>query len=121
MHAVPRALAGAAEKHGVTFHYGTTVTRVLVEHGRAVGVETADGERHEADVVVLNPDLPIAYRDLLPPGSTPRRVRTQAYSPSCFLMLVGSSQAYSKTAHHDIHFGRAWRTTFDELIDRKQL
>jgi len=121
MHAVPRALAGAAEKHGVTFHYGATVTRVLVEHGRAVGVETSDGERHDADVVVLNPDLPIAYRDLLPPGSTPRRVRTQAYSPSCFLMLVGSSQEYTKTAHHDIHFGRAWRTTFDELIDRKQL
>lgn len=121
MHAVPRALAGAAEKHGVTFRYGTTVTRVLVEHGRAVGVETSDGERHDADVVVLNPDLPIAYRDLLPLGSTPRRVRTQAYSPSCFLMLVGSSQAYTQTAHHDIHFGRAWRTTFDELIDRKQL
>jgi phytoene desaturase len=28
MHAVPRALAGAAEKHGVEFRYDTTVTRV---------------------------------------------------------------------------------------------
>ena len=66
MHAVPRALAGAAEKHGVQFRYGESVTRVLVEHGRAVGVETASGERISADVVVLNPDLPVAYRDLLP-------------------------------------------------------
>jgi phytoene desaturase len=41
MHAVPRALAGAAEKHGVDLRYGTSVSRVLVEHGRAVGVETA--------------------------------------------------------------------------------
>jgi len=49
MHAVPRALAGAAEKHGVQFRYGTSVTRVLVEHGRAVGVETDTGERIDAE------------------------------------------------------------------------
>jgi phytoene desaturase len=121
MHAVPRALAGAAEKHGVAFRYGETVTRVLVEHGRAVGVETATGERLDADVVVLNPDLPVAYRDLLPPDATPRRVRRLRYSPSCFLLLAGSTAAYSRTAHHNIHFGRAWRSVFSELIDRGQL
>ncbi len=121
MHAVPRALAGAAEKHGVALRYGTTVTRVLVEHGRAVGVETADGERIAADVVVLNPDLPVAYRELLPPESMPRRVKAQVYSPSCFLLLAGSTQAYTKTAHHNIHFGRSWSGVFDELIDKQQL
>ena len=121
MHAVPRALAGAAEKHGVQLHYGRTVSRVLVEHGRAVGVETTDGERFDADVVVLNPDLPVAYRELLPPEATPRRVKRLTYSPSCFLLLAGSTQAYTKTAHHNIHFGRQWREVFTDLIDRKQL
>ena len=121
MHAVPRALAGAAEKHGVQLRYGTTVRRVLVEHGRAVGVETEDGERIAADVVVLNPDLPVAYRELLPPEATPRRVKRLQYSPSCFLLLAGSAQAYTKTAHHNIHFGRSWRRVFDELIDEKTL
>jgi phytoene desaturase len=121
MHAVPRALAGAAEKHGVQLRYGTPVRRVLVEHGRAVGVETADGERIAADVVVLNPDLPVAYRELLPPAATPRRVKRLDYSPSCFLLLAGSTQAYTKTAHHNIHFGRAWREVFTDLIDRRRL
>ncbi len=121
MHAVPRALAGAAEKHGVDLRYGTTVRRVLVEHGRAVGVETDEGERIPADVVVLNPDLPVAYRELLPPEATPRRVKTLAYSPSCFLLLAGSSATYTKTAHHNIHFGRAWGSVFRELIDDKTL
>ena len=121
MHAVPRALAGAAEKHGVTFRYGCEVSRVLVEHGRAVGVETASGERVDADVVVLNPDLPVAYRELLPPSATPRRVKSLRYSPSCFLLLAGSSASYSRIAHHNIHFGRSWRGVFDELIDRRQL
>ena len=121
MHAVPQALAGAAAKHGVTFRYRETVTRVLVEHGRAVGVQTASGDRIDADVVVLNPDLPVAYRDLLPASATPRRVHRLTYAPSCFLLLVGSSQAYSKTAHHNLHFGRAWREVFTDLIDRGRL
>ncbi len=120
MHAIPRALASAAEKHGVTFRYGETVTRVRVEHGRAVGVETDQGFV-PADVVVLNPDLPVAYRDLLPAASAPRRVKHLRSSPSCFLLLAGSSQAYTQTAHHNIHFGKAWRSTFDDLIDRGRL
>ncbi len=114
MHAVPRALAGAAEKHGVIFQYDTTVTKVETSAGRATAVLTADGTRIPADVVVLNPDLPIAYRDLLPP----RRARRLQYSPSCVVLHIGSSQAYGKIAHHNIHFGSAWQGTFDEVIHR---
>ena len=120
MHAVPRALAGAAEKHGVTFRYGTEVERVEVVDGRARGV-VAGGERIPADVVVLNPDLPVAYRELLPPEATPRRVKRLRYSPSCFLLLAGSTARYGRVAHHNLHFGRAWRGTFDELIGQRTL
>jgi phytoene desaturase len=117
MHAVPRALAGAAEKHGVTFRYGTTVSRVETRGGRATGVRTASGELIPADVVVLNPDLPVAYESLL--GTPlPRKLR---YSPSCVVLHVGSRQGYSRIAHHNIHFGRSWRGTFDEVIKRGEL
>lgn len=114
LHAVPRALAGAAEKHGVRIRYGTTVTRVETSAGRATAVITADGERIPADVVVLNPDLPVAYRELAPPPLR-RRLR---FSPSCVVLHVGSRQAYRRIAHHNIHFGRQWRETFDEIINR---
>ncbi|HEY6745548.1 MAG TPA: phytoene desaturase family protein [Mycobacteriales bacterium] len=116
MHAVPKALAGAAEKHGVRFRYGTEAARVEVVTGRARAVITTDGERIEADAVVLNPDLPVAYRDLLPPEAAPRRLKSLKYSPSCVLLHIGSSAGYTKIAHHNIHFGRAWRRTFDEII-----
>jgi phytoene desaturase len=112
MHAVPKALAGAAEKHGVVFLYDTTVTKVETRNGRATGVITADGVRIPADVVVLNPDLPVASRDLLPPG----RERRLRFSPSCVVLHIGSAQAYGKIAHHNIHFGTTWRTTFDQVI-----
>jgi phytoene desaturase len=113
MHAVPKAMAGAAEKHGVQFRYETTVTRVETTNGRATAVITDSGERIPADVVVLNPDLPIAYRDLLPESGRPRKLK---YSPSCVVLHIGSSQSYSKIAHHNIHFGKAWKGTFDEVI-----
>ena len=119
MHAVPAAMAAAAEKHGVEFRYSTEVSSIETVGDRAVAVITADGERIAADTVVLNPDLPVAYRDLL--GREPWSVTRLTYSPSCFLLLAGSSAKYSKIGHHNIHFGRSWKGVFDELIDKKQL
>ncbi|MEN9882318.1 MAG: hypothetical protein RI916_745 [Actinomycetota bacterium] len=119
MHAVPRALAAAAEKHGVVFKYNTTVTNVEVSDGRAKAVITEAGERYECDAVILNPDLPVAYRELL--GKTPVTIKRLKYSPSCVTLLVGSSKKYDFAAHHNIHFGHSWDGVFDELIKKKQL
>jgi len=119
MHALPKAMAAAAEKHGVAFRYGAEVTSVETSGDRATAVHTADGERIACDAVILNPDLPVAYRELL--GREPLSVKRLTYSPSCFLLLAGSSAHYSKIAHHNIHFGRSWKGVFDELIDKRQL
>ena len=119
MHAVPRALAAAAQKHGVTFKYNTTVTSVEHSNGRATAVLTEDGQRITGDTFILNPDLPVAYRDLL--GSTPRRVKTLKYSPSCVTLLVGTKKKYDHLTHHNIHFGKSWEGVFDELITKKTL
>ena len=119
MHAVPRALAGAAEKHGVTFKYNTTVTSVEHSNGRATAVLTEGGERITCDALILNPDLPVAYRDLL--GKTPRQVKNLKYSPSCVTLLVGTKKKYDHLAHHNIHFGESWDQVFDELIKKKTL
>ncbi|HEY0636765.1 MAG TPA: phytoene desaturase family protein [Pseudonocardiaceae bacterium] len=118
MHAVPRALAAAAEKHGVRLRYGTTVTRVELRGDRAVAVHTAGGERVPCDAVVLNPDLPVAQRELL---GTPPRPAT--YSPSCFLLLAGGRPlpGAAPDALHTITFGRSWRGVFRELIDEHRL
>ena len=119
MHAVPRALAAAAEKHGVTFKYNTTVTKLDIENSRVKAVMTNTGERIACDVVVMNPDLPVVWRDLL--GKTPAKIKSLRYSPSCVTLLVGSSKKYEHIAHHNIHFGHSWDGVFDELINKKQL
>ena len=119
MHALPRALAGAAAKHGVTFKYDTAVTTLEKSNRRVVAAITDSGERIECDAIVLNPDLPIAYRDLL--GHTPRKVKQLKYSPSCVTMLVGTKKSYDNLAHHNIHFGESWDQVFKELITDKKL
>src|SRR5439155_2118143 len=93
--------------------YGATVSGVEVARGRARGVILTGGERVPADVVVLNPDLPVARSALLGETAPRRRLR---YSPSCVVLHVGSAAAYGRIAHHNIHFGRSWRATFDEVI-----
>lgn len=121
MHAVPAALAGAGAKHGVDFRFGTRASRIEVADGRARAVHTEAGERIAADTVVVNADLPMAYRTLLPDDLTPRRVRRLRYSPSCAVLHVGSRASYSDIAHHTIEFGAAWEGTFREIIDQGRL
>ncbi len=119
MHALPRALAGAAAKHGVEFKYNQTVTTIEHSGGRARAVITASGDRVECDAVIINPDLPVAWRELL--GRTPPSVKRLTYSPSCVTLLIGSNKSYDRLAHHNIHFGKSWDGVFDELIKKKTL
>lgn len=119
MHEIPAAMAGAATKHGVDIRYETEVTAIEHSGGRASAVLTSDGDRIAADVVVVNADLPVAYRDLM--GVDKWSLRRLKYSPSAFVMLAGSSAEYPAIAHHNIHFGRSWRGTFEEIIDRGEV
>ncbi|MGQ0743059.1 MAG: phytoene desaturase family protein [Acidimicrobiales bacterium] len=121
MYSVPRALAAAATAAGAEFRYGTTVTQVERNpSGRATGVRTATGERVAADAVVLNPDLPVAYRDLLDGVRAPLATRRGNYSPSCALWVAGVRGGVPEGAsHHNIHFGGEWEGAFDALLTRK--
>ena len=119
MHAVPRALAAAAEKHGVKFKYSTTAATIEKSNGRATAVITTDGERIPCDALILNPDLPVAWKELI--GKEPWSIKRLNYSPSCVTMLVGSKKSYDYIAHHNIHFGASWDGVFDELINKKIL
>ncbi len=116
VHAVSRALAGLAERAGVHVRYGCEVEQVEVRDGRAVAVLTAAGERIPADVVVLNPDLPVAYATLLPADATPARVRRLRYAPSCVVVHLGLSRAPEGAAHHNLHFAADYAGAFADLL-----
>ncbi|HVM00452.1 MAG TPA: phytoene desaturase family protein [Egibacteraceae bacterium] len=113
---VSEELAALAVRMGVDLRLDTPVDAVDTTHGRARGVLLAGGERLTADVVVCNPDLPVAYRDLLPPTATPRRVRSLRYSPSCVVVHLGLDARLDGAAHHNIHFARDYQASFDDIL-----
>lgn len=120
MHAVPDALARAAEKAGVVLRYGATAERIVLEHGtsgRVLGVRLDDGELLQADAVVCNPDLPVAYKTLLGGLPAPRVARTGTYSPSCLVWHAGvTGDLPAGAAHHNIHFGNQWDEAFRAIL-----
>ena len=119
MHAMPPGLAAAAEKAGATFRYGTTVERRSCRTagrrpGRPASAWTA-ARCVAADAVVLNPDLPVAYRELLP-GVAPPRVRPQGQLLAVVRGVAGRRARATcppGAAHHNIHFGAEWEGAFD--------
>lgn len=123
MHAVPRGLAAAAEKAGAGFRYGVSVERVVRDtSGRVLGVGCEEGDLVPADAVVLNPDLPVAYDELLPGVSAPRVARRGNYSPSCAVWFAGVRGGLPDGAtHHNIHFGRAWAGAFESLLKKGEI
>ncbi len=120
MHEMAAGLARAVADAGATIRYDVDVTRILRNgEGVVTGVELSDGDRHLADAVVCNADLPVAYRTLLGGVDAPRAARRGTYSPSCLLWVAGvKGDPPPDAAHHNIHFGEHWNESFKALIKR---
>ena len=120
MHRMATGLAEGITKRGGEVRCGASVARILRTSGstgRVVGVELDSGERIAADAVVANPDLPVAYRELLGGLDAPRVARRGTYSPSCVLWHAGvRGMPPAEAAHHNIHFGGDWDGAFRALI-----
>ena len=73
MGAVPEALARIAREFGAEVRMNTLVTRIVVENGRAVGVELASGEVIRSEIVVSNASAIPTYLDLVGRQNLPAR------------------------------------------------
>jgi len=127
MNALPTAMAAAAGKAGVEFVYDTRVTGTRWRGDRVIELQSLDGRTWAPDAVVMTLDRSAALEvldildtfDRVPGRSltalTGRRARTR-YSPSCVVLAAGvKTQWRPDSAHHTMHFGRAWSEVFDDL------
>ena len=123
MGALARGLADAVTAAGVELVTDAEASAIVQGgDGSVAGVQLTSGEIVAADVVVATLDLPVLYRELLPHLSVPRSLRSPALSPSAVVWHVGTKgELPAGTAHHNIHFGRAWDDSFDALIHRHEL
>ena len=123
MYEIPCALTRLAGELGVEIRTGAEVSRIIVEQGKARGVELMDGTELHADAVIANSDALETYQHLIAPAS--RRIYTDKklarVEPSCsgFVLLLGTSRRFPQLAHHNIFFSNDYpaefRAIFDEL------
>jgi phytoene dehydrogenase-like protein len=80
MGAITQAMARAAAARGAVIRTGAPVASVLVEGGRATGVELRSGERIRARAVAANVPPKLLFRDLVPEGAAAPELRRRFLS-----------------------------------------
>ncbi|MEE4381357.1 MAG: phytoene desaturase [Pseudomonadales bacterium] len=123
--ALVEGLVKLIEGQGGRIRLETEVRRVLVEGDRVAGVELADGERVEADIVVSNADSAWTYKELLPGRPrrrwTDRKLARSRSSMGLFVWYFGTKRQYPDVPHHMIMMGPRYKGLLDDIFHRKVL
>ncbi|HEX6292717.1 MAG TPA: phytoene desaturase [Herpetosiphonaceae bacterium] len=108
----------------------TEVQQIVVENGKATGVQLPDGTIEKADVVVCNGEVAFAYNKLLPVRARPtwsdHRLARTRYSMSLVVIYFGTDRQYRGTdgpelKHHDIILGKRYKPLLDDIFTKKVL
>jgi len=89
---------------GGTLHFNSTVSKILVENDRAVGVRLTDGSEHRADAVIAASDGRTAIFELLDGKYAQPKLR-RAYAdwkvyPPIVQVMLGVARDFSTEPHH---------------------
>jgi phytoene desaturase len=122
--AVTRAMARIATELGVEILLDEPVDRVVIEHGKAVGVKTASRSL-PADAVVVNADFAGAMRRMVPNGQrrrwTDEKLAKKKYSCSTFMMYLGIEGRYDDLSHHTIYLDKNYRQNLKDIEELHEL
>ncbi|MBN1129437.1 MAG: phytoene desaturase [Chitinispirillaceae bacterium] len=118
---ISHAMAKVAKEHGAAIHCSRKVRRIIVNNGKATGVETEDGETVQADAVVINADFGHAMKTLFDPGVitkwTPGNLNKKVYSCSTFMLYLGLDKKYDE-AHHNIIFAKDYHGNINDIVTK---
>jgi phytoene dehydrogenase-like protein len=102
MGAISQAMAKAARAHGADIETDASVSEVIIEGGRAVGIALADGRAIRAGKIVSNVNPKLLYTRLLPadalPGNFLARMKNWRNGSGTLRMNVALSALPSFTA-----------------------
>lgn len=122
MHGLAKALAGVAERQGVTFHYNSGVDRILHENGRASGIMLSDGHVHAAGAVIFNGDASALAGGLLnEAGFKPKKIAPKNRSLSAMTWGFKAKISGFEPAHHTVLFSNEYENEFNAIFNRGQI
>jgi phytoene desaturase len=123
--ALVAGMARLIRGQGNALRTNTTVTRILVEDGRATGVALETGELIEADIVVSNACAGWTYKNLLGDQTrrrwTDQRIGRAKFSMGLFVWYFGTSRQFPDVPHHTILLGPRHDELLRDIFDRKLL
>jgi phytoene desaturase len=108
-------------RQGINIQTGADVDRIIVEAKRASGVELADGQIVNADLVVFGGDPETCYQQLLPAKKGPKNPIKKHYSMGLYVLYFGTKKLYPKVAHHSIWMGPRFKELLHEIFETKAL
>lgn len=121
MYRITETLVSVAEKLGVAFDYDAAVRQIELEGGQATGVVLHDGRRLKADLIVVNADLPYAYRRLLPDRDEATRLEQKKYTCSTIMFYWGVDKVYPQLGHHNVFLAGDYRASFERIFREHSL
>lgn len=122
--AVSRVMARIAVDMGVEILLDEPVTKVLIENGKAVGVETATRSL-SADAFVINADFAGAMQNLVPDNQrrkwTNKNLAKKKFSCSTFMMYLGVEGRFEDVSHHTIYLAKDYKENLRDIEERHVL
>lgn len=121
MHRVAAKLESVAQDLGVKFVYNKVVEKIETDGHRAKQLICSDGTVTTSDLIVVNADLPYAYRNLLQDKKMSAKLDNRKYSCSAIVFHWGLSKAYPQFKHHSIFLSEQYKKSLDAIFDHHSL
>ena len=123
--AITHALGALMNRQGINIRLNTTVSRIDINNGVAVGVTLADGSSLSADMIVSNADPAHLYGAMIKPKeqaySAHLKLATAKFSMGLFVLYFGTTKRYPNVAHHTIWLGARYRELLADIFDHQVL
>ena len=120
MHEITMSLVKLAKELGVGFFFGQAVEKILVDKGKATGIQV-NGQTHEAKIVVSNADVVPTYRYLLSDQPAPEKVLNQPRSSSALIFYWGIDREFPELDLHNIFFSADYKKEFSKMWEEKTI
>ncbi len=121
LYRVIESLTGIAERLGARFIYNAPVMQVEHNGRRATGVVLQDGRRLGADVIVINADLPYAYRELLKDQAEARKLERKKFTCSAIMFYWGLDKVYPQIKPHNVWLAGDYQASFTQIFQENTL
>jgi phytoene desaturase len=121
MYTIVENLVSEAHSSGVRFHFNRPVKKIKVTAKKAESIILEDDTEINADIIVVNADLPYVYRNLLPDRRKSGRLDRMKYSCSAICYHWGLDKVYPQLEHHSVFLSDKFREGLDRIFVDKSV